>query len=58
MTIHKTKAQTFMVDVNVGAEIQMLLAKARLNNKVVKYTSISDFVNQAIKEKLAKEKTK
>jgi hypothetical protein len=57
MTIHKTKAQTFMVDVNVGAEIQLLLANARVKNKVT-YSSISDFVNQAIKEKLAKEAKK
>jgi dihydroneopterin aldolase len=57
MTIHKTKPQTFMVDVNVGAEIQLLLANARVKNKVT-YTSISDFVNQAIKEKLAKEAKK
>jgi hypothetical protein len=57
MTIHKTKAQTFMVDTNLGAEIQLLLANARVKNKVT-YTSISDFVNQAIKEKLAKEAKK
>jgi hypothetical protein len=56
MTIPTTKkAQTFIVDADLGPQIQMILAKARLANKPSKYANISDFVNQSIKNQLAKE---
>lgn len=50
------KAQTFIVDVELGPKIQMLLAKSRLSKNGAKYTSISDFVNQAIHTALKSEK--
>jgi hypothetical protein len=52
--IKTTKPQTFMVDNDLGAKIQMLLITAKMQNKN-KYKSISDFVNEAIKEKLKNE---
>ena len=56
MTIPTTKkAQTFIVDADLGPQIQMILAKARIANKPSKYANISDFVNQSIKNQLAKE---
>jgi hypothetical protein len=57
MATKTTKAQTYIVDVEHGPKIQMLLAKTRMNGNC-KYSSISDFVNIAIREKLTKEGTK
>ena len=54
MTIKNTKATTYIVDVEHGPKIQMLLAQKRIKGNC-NYSSISDFVNQAIREKLIKE---
>ena len=53
--IKNTKAQTFIVDTDLGPQIQMILAKSRMASKEQKYKSISDFVNQAIRNQLMKE---
>jgi hypothetical protein len=55
MAIKNTKAQTFIVDTDLGGRIQLLLATARVEKKKLSFKDISDFVNIAIKEKLLKE---
>ena len=54
MAIKNTKAQTFIVDTDLGGRIQLLLAKSKVAS-IPKFKNISDFVNIAIKEKLSKE---
>ena len=54
MAIKNTKAQTFIVDTDLGGRIQLLLAKSKVASSP-KFKNISDFVNIAIKEKLLKE---
>jgi hypothetical protein len=50
-----TKAQTFIVDTDLSPQIQMILAQSRIAGKSQKYKSISDFVNQAIRNQLMRE---
>jgi hypothetical protein len=53
--IKNTKPQTFIVDTDLGPQIQMILAKSRMASNGQKYKSISDFVNQAIRNQLIRE---
>ena len=53
--IKNTKPQTFIVDTDLGPQIQMILAKSRMASTGPKYKSISDFVNQAIRNQLIRE---
>ena len=52
-----TAPSTYMVDSYLVPNIKVMLSKDKISGNV-KYSSISDFVNQAIKEKLAKEAKK
>ena len=58
MATKTTKPQTFILDIDLGPRIQLLLAKQRVGGGTQKYASISDFVNQATKALLAKEEKK
>jgi hypothetical protein len=50
-----TKPQTFIVDTDLSPQIQLILAHSRVAGKGQKYKSISDFVNQAIRNQLIRE---